>query len=78
MDEVTNEEIESVYWKILLGLGSQSQYLRNNGKLMPFALNEDQTPTTGIQFIQHTDRKEWLSIVLPAENIFFSKNIDIN
>ena len=60
MYEITNEEIESVYWRILLGLGSQSQYLRNNGKLMPFALNEDQTPTTGIQFIQHTDRKERL------------------
>ena len=76
LHEVTNEEIESVYWRILLGLGSQSQYLRNNGKLMPFALNEDasgsQTPTTGIQFIQHTDRKECL---LTCFNYPFVKRI---
>ena len=62
MYEITCEEIESVYWKILLGLGSQSQFLRNSGKVMPFALVDETAAvpetTTGIQYIQHTDRKE--------------------
>lgn len=53
--DLIKEEIESVYWKILLRIGDSASSLLHKGHLLCFSMNASEQSTSGLDYVQLTN-----------------------